>query len=129
MSMASVEKKHKLIRYESLSGELLDIFNEKYPGGEKDYFPELVRYPRGDGSYFFAVTLETSDTVYLVKFQVEVDDADDVVKWLEGEEAAEVEQVAGTAPSAGAENDSLPDDNISQYGSADDDSGSESDSD
>ena len=49
-----------------------------------------------------------------------VDDAEALERWLEGEEDAENEEVAGT--SAGDAGDAtLPDDNISQYGG--DDSG------
>ena len=72
---------------------------------------------------FYAVTIETETDIYLVKIKVDIDNPEDVERWLEGEEEAEVEEVAGTsgAPSG---DDTLPDDNISQYGGDDDSSDS-----
>lgn len=120
--MEESAKKHKLINLESISGELLEVFNSTYPGGESDYFPCLVKYPKKDGTSFYALTLETSDTIYLVRVPVQTDDVEDVAKWLEGEEEAEVEQVAGTTPDGTNDGGTLPDDNISEYGGSDDDS-------
>ena len=51
---------------------------------------------------------------------VKIDDADDIKNWLEGEEEAENEEVAGTSGSSVDEGATLPDDNISQYGGDDD---------
>jgi hypothetical protein len=66
------------------------------------------------------VTIEIGEDIYLVKIQVKTDDLDDVEKWLEGEEDAENEQVAGTNGGADSGDNTLPDDNISQYGGEDD---------
>ena len=41
--------------------------------------------------------IEIPDAIYLVKIKVKIDDADDIERWLEGEEDAENEQVAGPA--------------------------------
>lgn len=32
-------------------------FNEKYPKGFSDYLPDLVKYPKPDGTTFYAVTV------------------------------------------------------------------------
>ena len=69
---------------------------------------------------FFAVTLEMPDSICLIKIQVEVDDVEDLEKWLETEMDANSEQVTGARPTAD-ENSTLPDDNISQYGTGEDD--------
>lgn len=114
-------KKRHVVSYENMSEELAAAFNEKYPKGFNDYLPDLVKYPKPDGTSFYAVTIEIPDAIYLVKIKVETDDIDDVESWLAGEEEAEVEQVAGTSGTADADDNTLPDDNIAEYG-ADEDS-------
>ena len=58
------------------------------------------------------MTIEIPDAIYLVKIQVKTDDAEDLERWLDG----------GDDDNDGSDGDSLPDDNISQYSSGDDDS-------
>ncbi|MBO4230604.1 MAG: hypothetical protein J5886_02885, partial [Bacteroidales bacterium] len=65
------------------------------------------------------VTIETPDSIYLVKIKLKTDDAEALERWLEGEEDAENEEVAGPSADAGSDG-TLPDDNISQYGGDDD---------
>ena len=119
--MAPDQKKRHVVSFENMSEELAAAFDEKYPKGFSDYLPELVKYTKPDGTPFYAVTVEIPDAIYLVKIKIKTDDIDDIEKWLEGEEEAETEQVAGTGNSD-SESETLPDDNISQYG-GDDDSG------
>ena len=120
--MAPDNKKRHVVSYENMSAELAAVFNEKYPRGYNDYLDDLVKYPKPDGTSFYAVTLEVPDGIYLVKIKVEVDDAEDLERWLEGEEEAKVEQVAGALGSESSGDDTLPDDNIAQYGGGDEDS-------
>lgn len=120
--MISDNKKRHVVSYENMSEELAAAFNEKYPKGFNDYLPDLVKYPKPDGTSFYAVTVEIPDAIYLVKIKVETDDIDDIENWLAGEEEAEVEQVAGTTGSADSEDNTLPDDNIAEYGSDEDSS-------
>lgn len=119
--MAPDQKKRHVVSFENMSEELAAAFDEKYPKGFSDYLPELVKYTKPDGTPFYAVTVEIPDAIYLVKIKVKTDDIDDIEKWLEGEEEAETEQVAGAGNSE-SENEALPDDNISQYGGEDDSS-------
>ena len=58
-------------------------------------------------------TVEITDAIYLVKIKVKTDDAEDLERWLDGEDGDEHE---------GGDGESLPDDNISQYSNGDDDS-------
>lgn len=118
--MAQDNKIRHIVSYENMSRELAETFAEKYPKGFSDYLPDLVRYTKPDGTPFYAVMLEVPDAIYLIKIKVKIDDADDIERWLEGEEDAENEQVAGAATSGGEEEGTLPDDNISQYGTEDD---------
>ncbi|MBO4447713.1 MAG: hypothetical protein J5764_06275 [Bacteroidales bacterium] len=117
--MAQDCKKRHVVSYENMSAELAAAFNEKYPSGFNDYLQDLVKYTKPDGTPFYAVTIEIPDAIYLVKIKVKTDDVEDIERWLEGEEDAEAEQVTGAAPSDG-DDGTLPDDNISQYGSDDD---------
>ena len=103
-----------------LTPELAAAFAEKYPRGFSDYLTDLVKYPKPDGTSFYAVTVEIPNAIYLVKINVKTDDLEDVERWLEGEEEAEVESVAGTTTASDGDGETLPDDNISQYGGDDD---------
>ena len=107
--MADNKKRH-VVSYEKmpLNPELAAAFAEKYP--------------RGFSESFYAVTVEIPDAIYLVKINVKTDDLEDVERWLEGEEDAENEAVAGgSADASDAAGETLPDDNIAQYGSGSDD--------
>ena len=117
--MAPDQKKRHVVSYENMSEELAAAFNEKYPKGFNDYLPELVKYTKPDGTPFYAVTVETPDSINLVKIKVKTDDAEALERWLEGEEDAENEEVAGTS-GADAEDNTLPDENIAAYGDGDD---------
>ena len=120
--MAQTIKKRHVVSYENMSPELQAAFNEKYPKGFQDYLGDVVKYPKPDGSHFYAVTVEIPDAIYLVKIQVKTDDIEDIERWLEGEEEAGDQQVAGAGADSEPEDNTLPDDNIAQYGSDDDDS-------
>lgn len=117
--MAADNKKRHIVSYENMSRELAEAFAEKYPKGFNDYLPDIVKYTKPDGTPFYAVMIEVPDAIYLVKIKVKIDDADDIERWLEGEEDAENEQVAGATAVGGDEGGPLPDDNISQYGADD----------
>ncbi len=111
-------RKRHVVSYENMSEELAALFNEKYPKGFNDYLPDLVQYKKPDGTPFNAVTIETPESIYLVKIKLKTDDAEALERWLEGEEDAENEEVAGASADATADS-TLPDDNISQYGGDD----------
>jgi len=114
--MATDNKKRHVVSYENMSSELAAAFMEKYPKGFSDYLPDLIKYPKPDGTSFYAVTVEIPDAIYLVKIKVKTDDVEDIERWLEGEEDAENEAVAGgSADASDASGETLPDDNISQY--------------
>lgn len=115
-------RRRHVVSYENMSEELAAAFAEKYPKGFNDYLGDLTKYTKPDGTPFYAVTVETSDSIYLVKIKVKTDDLEDIERWLEGEEEAETEQVAGTSAGTSSEGETLPDDNISQYGGDDDSS-------
>lgn len=118
--MAQDNKKRHIISYENMPHELAEVFAEKYPKGFSDYLPDLTKYNKPDGTPFYAVLIELPEDIYLVKIKVKIDDADDIKNWLEGEEEAEAEEVAGATSEPVDDEATIPDDNISQYGSDDD---------
>ena len=122
--MGQDNKKRHIISYENMPRELAEACAEKYPKGFNDSLPDLTKYTKPDGTPFYAVMLELPEDIYLVKIKVKIDDADDIKSWLEGEEEAENEEVAGTSGSVVDEEGTLPDDNIAQYGTDDDSSDS-----
>src|SRR5574344_1913002 len=101
--MSQDNKKRHIVSIENMSPELAEAFAEKYPKGFSDYLGDIVKYTKPDGTPFYAVLMEIED----------------LEKWLEGEEEAEVEQVTGTVGASDEEGNTLPDDNIAQYGSDD----------
>ena len=110
--MSTINKRRAVVSFENMSEELAAAFSEKYPKGYSDYFPDLVKYDKPDGTSFYAVTIEIPDAIYLVKIKVKTDDAEDIERWLDGEDNED---------SDGNDGESLPDDNISQYSNGDDD--------
>ena len=112
-NMATTVKRRAVVSYENMSDELAAAFVEKYPRGYSDYFPDLMKYDKPDGTNFYAVTVEIPDAIYLVKIKVKTDDAEDLERWLDGEDGDDGD---------GNDSDSLPDDNIAQYSNGDDDS-------
>ncbi len=116
--MVMPQKKRAVVSYENMSSELSACFAEKYPKGYSDFFPDIKEYPKPDGTSFYAVTVETEEAIYLVKIKIKVDDADELARWLDNA-GDDTEDEPVSAPDAGGD---LPDDNISQYSSGDDDS-------
>lgn len=110
-----VEKKRRVLSYENMDEVLRAAFEEKYPKGFNDYLQDLSKYEKPDGTPFYAVPIETEDTIALVKIQIKTDDAEDIERWLDSD---------SEDPSAEDDDDteSLPDDNISQYSNGEDDS-------
>ncbi len=104
-------KKRAVVSYENMSEELAAAFAAKYPKGFSDYSADLIKYDKPDGTHFYAVTIEIPDAIYLVKIKVKTDDAEDIERWLEGEDGDDADAGMGDA----GEGDDLPDNDISQY--------------
>lgn len=120
--MAISNKKRAVVSYENMSAELAAAFAEKYPKGFSDYLPDLTKYDKPDGTAFYAVTVEIPDAIYLVKIKIKTDDVEDIERWLDEEaDSASGESESESVPDETPE--ALPDDNISQYSSAEDDGG------
>lgn len=77
-------KKRSVVRYEALSPELMDLFTERYPKGYADFMSYVLKVDKPDGTFFYAVPLETDDAKYLVKVDVTVDDYEDAERGIFG---------------------------------------------
>ena len=115
--MPQVQKKRAVISYENMSKELAEAFALKYPKGFSDYLPDLMKYDKPDGTCFYAVTVEIPDAIYLVKIKIKTDNIDDIERWLDGEDEGQDE---GAGDASDDNSSELPDDNIAQYSTGED---------
>ena len=60
--MSTTAKRRAVVSYENMSDEVAAAFAEKYPKGYSDYFPDLVSYPKPDGTSFM---------LFLSRFQMQ----------------------------------------------------------
>ena len=72
-----MQKKRAVVSYANMSPELAAAFKEKYPRGYADYMGDIVKVDKPNGSFFYAVSVEIPDAVYLVKIEVKIDDYND----------------------------------------------------
>jgi hypothetical protein len=63
-------KKKLVVSYKNLSPELIALVKETYPKGYSDY---LIKVNKGNGEFFYAVTLDTETADYLIKVDVKID--------------------------------------------------------
>lgn len=70
-------KKRAVISFANLSPEIATVWKEKYPKGYQDYMGDIMKIDKPDGTFFYAVSLEVPDAIYLVKVDVKIDDYDE----------------------------------------------------
>ncbi|MDR1583941.1 MAG: RNA polymerase I-specific transcription initiation factor RRN3 family protein [Prevotellaceae bacterium] len=63
-------KKKLVVSYKNLSPELMTLIKEAYPKGYSDY---LIKVNKGNGEFFYAITLDTETVDYLIKVDVKID--------------------------------------------------------
>jgi hypothetical protein len=71
------QKKRSVISFANLSPEVITVWKEKYPKGYQDYMGDIMKIDKPDGTFFYAVSLEVPDAIYLVKVDVKIDDYDE----------------------------------------------------
>lgn len=106
------QKKRAVVSYVNMPAELAAAFKEKYPKGYADYMGDIFKVDKPDGTFFYAVSIEIPEAIYLVKIDVKIDDYDDVENDLFGDSAGEEE--------APAEGNSFPDEESSSFSQEDD---------
>jgi len=94
-------KRRAVISYANMSPELMAAFKEKYPKGYADYMGEIFKVDKPDGTFFYAISLEVPNAIYLVKIDVKIDDYEDAEQGLFG---------SGISDDDGDEPDEFPDD-------------------
>ena len=102
--ISNQSKKRLVVSYNNLSAELLAIIKDRYPRGYADYMGEIFKVDKPDGSFFYAISLEVTDAIYLVKVDVKIDDYDEATDELFG---------GGSSDSDTSEPDEFPEDDSS----------------
>lgn len=110
-----LQKKRAVVSYANMPAELAAAFKEKYPKGYADYMGDIFKVDKPDGTFFYAVSIEIPEAIYLVKIDVKIDDYDDVENDLFGDSEGGEEE-------APAEGNSFPDEESSSSFSQEDDS-------
>lgn len=64
-------KKHLVTSFHNLTPEMQEEVKAMYPAG---FSEAMIRVDKPNGDFFYAVPFETSDTAYLVKIDVKIDD-------------------------------------------------------
>jgi len=107
-----VNKKRLVIGYANMPAQLVEIWKEKYPRGYADYMEDIMKVDKADGSFFYAVTLEIPEAIYLVKVEVKIDDYDEIEK-----------DIFGSGDDVQGDDDSVdfPDTDDSNFADAEDD--------
>jgi hypothetical protein len=98
-------KKKLVVSYKNLSPELVTLLKETYPKG---YSEDLIKVNKGNGEFFYAVTLNTETADYLIKVDVKIDS-----------EIEEVERALFEQPDSG--DDDFPDDDTDAFADEGDD--------
>ncbi|MFC2086880.1 hypothetical protein ACFLSA_01785 [Bacteroidota bacterium] len=63
-------KKRIIISYDKLPSEVIEAINIKYPDGFENH---VIKVNKSANEYFYAITIDTNETSYLVKVNVNVD--------------------------------------------------------
>lgn len=96
--MVTNAKKRLVVSFNNLPAELQEAIKVAYPAGFADV---MIRVPKPNGEFFFAVPFETEEISYLVKIDVKIDDTnpDDDDKDIFGDE----EDIGGTEELSGSD--------------------------
>lgn len=63
-------RKKLIINYANVTPELMEAIRKKYPMG---WINHTIKVPQANGTFFFAITLDTEDASYLIKVPVKID--------------------------------------------------------
>ena len=65
-----MEKKRLIVSMDNLPEGLAKAISKKYPNGYADY---VIKVPKGEKGFFYAITVDTDNASYLVKVNVKID--------------------------------------------------------
>ena len=63
-------RKKVIVHINNISPEIMEIVHEKYPDGYQD---RVFKVTKPNNDYFYAITVDTEDTSYLIKVDVKID--------------------------------------------------------
>jgi hypothetical protein len=63
-------RKKVIVHINNISPEVMDMVHEKYPEGYQD---RIFKVTKPNNDFFYAFTLDTEDTSYLIKVDVKID--------------------------------------------------------
>jgi hypothetical protein len=63
-------KKKVIVHINNISPEVMEIVHEKYPEGYQD---RVFKVTKPNNDFFYAFTVDTEDTSYLIKVDVKID--------------------------------------------------------
>ena len=65
-----MEKKRLIVSMDNLPEGVIEAIRKKYPSGYSDY---VIKVPKGNNDFFYAITVDTESASYLVKVNVKID--------------------------------------------------------
>ena len=65
----------KLTSFEKLTPEVLEALEVRYPDGWKNH---IFKVDKGNGEYFYAITVDHGEYSYLIKVDVKIDSLSDL---------------------------------------------------
>lgn len=101
-------KINKVIGIQNLTPELIELLHKKYPDG---YTNHVIKVTTPKNDFFYGVTLDTSDTSYLIKVPVKIDNKPDEVdeKDFEDDENESITPDEGFSGDNAEDFDNVPD--------------------
>ena len=69
-----MEKKRLIVSMDNLPEGVIEAIRKKYPSGYSDY---VIKVPKGNNDFFYAITVDTDSASYLVKVPVKIDSLSD----------------------------------------------------
>jgi hypothetical protein len=63
-------RKKVIVHINNISPEVMEIVHQKYPEG---YMDRVFKVTKPNGDFFYAITVDTNDTSYLIKVDVKID--------------------------------------------------------
>ncbi len=65
-----MDKKRLIVNMNNLPAGVLEAIQKKYPDG---YAYHVIKVPKGNNDFFYAITVDTENVSYLVKVNVKID--------------------------------------------------------
>lgn len=107
VSKGSDAKRRVIVDYKNVTNEILDLFTDRYPYGYDD--GDIIRFKNAKGEMVKAVPFETTDTKYLVKVSVQMDQQIEAFLEDDDDDNDDVGENDSTADMDDVESDDLDD--------------------